>query len=201
MNWPGCNLTRLLRAWILRIQEVGSALCLQPTQDLNCGALSGREGAPAWETRAQRVCQRDDGLCPRVGSHLSLPLEPVVCPLPVTQVQRALSPDPGGPALTSARSSEAPRGMESLPVLPSYGSGHQRWGIWRAGHGGEAPWEPGLLPTYRGPQHCTGVQDPTLSTWPCVSWSHWPQPARLAPNSALMGWGRELHRPRSLSGA
>lgn len=61
-------------------------------QDPNCGApVSGREGAPAWGTGAQLECLRGDGLYPRVRCPLSLPLQPIVCPVPAVEVQ---SPEP-----------------------------------------------------------------------------------------------------------
>lgn len=46
-------------------------------------------------------------MCPRVGSHLLLPLGPILCPLP------ARGSDPGGLTLTSAGSNKASQGVGS----------------------------------------------------------------------------------------
>lgn len=38
------------------------------------------------------------------------------------------------------------------------------------------------------PEHNIGVQAPTLSTWPCVSWCQWPWQARDLPQTQP-SWG------------
>lgn len=50
------------------------------------------------------------------------------------------------------------------------------------------------------PEHSIGVQAPTLSTWPCVSWCHWPWKAHDLPQTQPSRGETELQWPRPLFG-
>ena len=186
MNWPRCSPRHLLRAWTAGIQEDGSALCLQPAQDPNCGvSIPGGEGGPGGGLVPSK-CLKGDALCPRVGPPLYPWIEPLGYLLPATEV-RSPEPRPAGPALVGVGSMQVPNGAgcQGAPLqLPSSVlvdvEGRASWGC----HLGAsvAPHREEAARVGTGPlwlDHCSGVYAPT-SAWPTASASMWP-----APKSAL----------------
>lgn len=78
-------------------------------------------------------------------------IEPLEFPLPATEFQSP-EPSPAGPALASTGPSQAPDGVECQGAprqQPSSVIGV--WRVWMAGRRGDASWEPGSPPTWRGP--------------------------------------------------
>ena len=159
-------------------------------------------GVPIWGTGAQL---RDDSLCPRVGSCLSFPSSSSSA-LCQPQRFRALSPDPGDSALASAGPGKAltVQDPSTAPLQQCVTVvAHVEGRVWQGG-----PWEPGLPPTWMG-LHRPGLT--TTCDQSTVSGCR-PRPVclalhvlgslaltgtRPAPHSALVGWSKELHWPRS----
>lgn len=196
VNWPGCSPTPLLRAWILGTQEVDWISLVPPAypKTPTVGRVSGREGAPTWGTGAQLECLRGDGLYPRVGCPLSLPLQPIVCPVPAVEVQSP-EPRPWWPSPGQRRAQRGPSQcrIQCSPFAAAVSDGCRGQGrAWRPlgsqgcyPHGGDRRDQWWLLSLARAQYRGTGPHPVHLALCVLVSVAlagTWP-----APNSALMG--------------
>lgn len=194
-EWPSCS----------DPGEAGSALCLCPAQDPDCGASGLVWKGPTWRPGTQCM---SGGPCPmsQVGSHLSLPLDRALGLPPANHRISESRAQPCRPSPCQHRAQPGPRwcGMPGCSLAAAVIRHEACGGCGWQGVVGMPPGSQARPPRGGGHEgrpwpfwleHCTGVCAPTLSAW------HTGLSRHVCPKLSPVGWGRELHRPPSLWGA